>query len=54
MKIEFAATRPSGDFALVVPSAGTSRPGLGSLADKDKIEAALKRQRFEGDSGSAA
>ena len=54
MQIEFAATRPSGDFALVVPSAGTSRPGVGSLADKDKIEAALQRQRFEGDSGSAA
>jgi len=54
MQIEFAATRPGGDFALVVPSAGTSRPGVGSLADKDKIEAALQRQRFEGDSGSAA
>jgi leucyl aminopeptidase len=52
MKIEFAATRPSGDFALVIPSAGTSRPGLGSLADR--VEAALERQRFEGDSGSAA
>jgi leucyl aminopeptidase len=54
MQIEFAATRPSGDFALVLPSAGTSRPGVDSLSGKDMIEAALKQQRFEGDSGSAA
>ena len=54
MQIEFAATRPTGDFALVLPSAGTSRPGVDSLSGKDMIEAALKQQRFEGDSGSAA
>ena len=54
MQIEFAASRPSGDYALVIPSAGATRPGVDSSADKAKIEAALQRQRFEGDSGSAA
>jgi leucyl aminopeptidase len=54
MKIEFAASRPTGDFALVIPSAGKARPGSDSLTDKGKVEAALERQRFEGDSGSAA
>jgi leucyl aminopeptidase len=54
MKIEFAASRPRGDFALVLPSLGASRPGLDKLADKAKVEAALERQRFEGDSGSSA
>ena len=54
MKIEFAASRPSGDFALVLPSLGTSRPGLDKLGDKAKVEAALERQRFEGDNGSSA
>jgi len=55
MQIEFAASRPSGDFALVIPSAGTNRPGIDSLGDhRDRTEAALKRQRFDGDSGSAA
>jgi leucyl aminopeptidase len=54
MQIEFAATRPTGDFALVIPSAGDARPGIGSLGDKDKIESTLQRQRFEGDGGSAA
>jgi leucyl aminopeptidase len=54
MQIEFAASRPSGDYALVIPSAGPNRPAAKSLDDKAKIEAALKRQRFEGDSGSTA
>jgi len=54
MQIEFAASRPTGDFALVIPSAGDSRPGVDSLGEKDKVEAALVRQRFEGDAGSAA
>ena len=53
MKIAFAASRPAGDFALVIPSAGGKRPAAGSLADKAKVEAALKRHRFEGDAGSA-
>ncbi len=54
MQIEFAASRPSGDYALVIPSAGGTRPGVDSAADKAAIEGALKHQRFEGDSGSAA
>jgi len=54
MQIEFAASRPTGDYALVIPSAGPNRPAAKSLDDKAKVEAALKRQRFEGDSGSTA
>jgi leucyl aminopeptidase len=53
MQIRFADTRPTGDFALVIPAAGAVRPGLASLgAAKASVEAALKRSRFEGDSGS--
>ncbi len=54
MKIEFADSRPSGDFALVIPSAGPNRPAAQSLDDKAKVEAALKRQRFDGELGSVA
>jgi len=55
MQIEFAGSRPSGDFALVFPSAGKNRPGMETLGDDKAIaEAALKRQRFDGDSGSVA
>ena len=54
MQIQFADSRPDGDYALALPSAGTKRPGAGGLSDKDSVEAALKRQRFEGDSGSVA
>src|SRR4030095_765020 len=53
MEIRFSDTRPSGDFALVLPAAGTSRPGLDSLdSAKSSVEMALKRNRFEGESGS--
>jgi len=54
MQIEFSDTRPSGDYALVLPSAGQKRPAVDSLAETDKIQAALKRQRFDGESGSVA
>jgi leucyl aminopeptidase len=54
MKIEFADARPTGDYALVLPSADANRPGAGSLGDLEKVEAALRRQRFEGEPGSAA
>ncbi|HUG45929.1 MAG TPA: leucyl aminopeptidase [Sphingomicrobium sp.] len=54
MKIEFADSRPSGDFALIVPSSGTKRPAIDLLGDKDRIEKALKRQRFDGESGAVA
>ena len=36
MQIEFAASRPSGDYALVTPSAGHNRPAAKSLDDKAK------------------
>ena len=52
MQIRFADTRPSGDYALALPSAGRKRPGLDSLGSaKAGVEAALKRHRFDGDSG---
>jgi leucyl aminopeptidase len=55
MQIEFAASRPSGDFALVIPSAGKARPGLDHLGGgKQQAEGALERQRFEGKSGTTA
>ncbi len=53
MKITFADTRPDGDYALVVPVAG--KGGSDQLrALGGELETALKRQRFEGDAGSAA
>ena len=53
MQIRFADARPDGDFALILPAAGSNRPGVQSLGDERKsVEAALKRSRFEGDSGS--
>ena len=55
MQISFAASRPSGPFALVLPVAGQERAALGSLgAERSAIEAAAKAQRFEGESGGAA
>ena len=53
MQIRFSDSRPTGDFALVLPSAGTVRPGIDSLgAAKAAVEAAIKRNRFDGESGS--
>ena len=53
MQIRFADARPAGDFALVLPSAGSNRPAVQAIGDaKDSIEAALKRSRFDGESGS--
>ena len=53
MKISFAATLPAGDYALVIPSAGNTRPGVGSLGPAGApVEAALKRNRFEGDASA--
>ena len=53
MKISFAATRPAGDYALVIPSAGGERPGLASLGPaSNAAEAAIKRQRFDGEANS--
>jgi leucyl aminopeptidase len=53
MQIRFADTRPAGDFALVLPATGSSRPGVQALGEaKAGVEAALKRSRFDGESGS--
>ena len=54
MKIEFADARPTGEYALVLPSAGTNRPGAASLGDAAKVEATLRSQRFEGEAASSA
>ena len=54
MQIRFADTRPSGDYTLVLPAAGGKRPGIDGLGDATtQIVAALKRHRFDGDSGAA-
>jgi leucyl aminopeptidase len=55
MKIRFADNRPAGDFALVLPVAGKNRSALEALGDaRTQVEAALNRQRFEGEGASAA
>src|SRR4029453_16720385 len=47
--------RPTGDFALVLPVAGKNRSALEALGDvRTQVEAALNRQRFEGEAASAA
>ena len=55
MKIRFADNRPAGDFALVLPVAGKNRSALDALGNaRTQVEAALNRQRFEGEGASAA
>jgi leucyl aminopeptidase len=55
MKISFADSRPSGDYALVLPVAGKDRSSLNSLgASQQTVSAALDRQRFEGDASSVS
>ena len=55
MQISFAAARPTGNFALVLPVAGQDRTALGSLAgERAAIEAAAKAQRFDGEAGGTA
>jgi leucyl aminopeptidase len=55
MKIEFAASRPEGDYALVLPVAGKDRSTLGSLGPSQQaVVAALDRQRFEGDASNVS
>jgi leucyl aminopeptidase len=55
MQIRFAAKRPSGEHALALPIAGPARSGLEAFgAAKTAIEAAMKRQRFEGEVGTSA
>ncbi|MCY7271466.1 MAG: leucyl aminopeptidase, partial [Sphingomonas bacterium] len=53
MKISFADSRPDGDYALVVPVAGKSGSDVvRSLGGG--IDAALRRQRFEGEPSAVA
>ena len=55
MKITFSTTRPAGDHALVLAVAGKDQAALTALGDQVAgIRAALARQRFEGEAGSAA
>jgi leucyl aminopeptidase len=55
MQIRFAESRPDGDFALVLPVAGKKRAALDALGtDRASVNAALDRQRFDGESASAA
>ena len=55
MEIYFADTRPSGDFALVLPVSGKDRSGLASLgAAQQAVGAALERQRFDGEAASVS
>jgi leucyl aminopeptidase len=55
MKISFADRRPDGDYALVLPVAGTDRKALAALgAEQQSVSAALDRQRFEGDAAGVA
>ena len=37
MQIRFADTRPAGDFALVLPSAGVNRPGVQGLGEERSV-----------------
>ncbi|MFL6734796.1 MAG: leucyl aminopeptidase [Sphingomicrobium sp.] len=54
MQIAFSATRPSGDHVLVLPVAGKDQGALTSLGEQAAgVRAALQKQRFEGEAGSA-
>jgi leucyl aminopeptidase len=55
MQVRFADSRPSGDYALVLPVAGKDRSSLVSLGDAEKpVVATLDRQRFEGEGSSVS
>ena len=55
MQIRFADSRPAGDYALVVPVAGKDRSSLALVGgSRPAVEAALDRQRFEGDGSSVS
>jgi leucyl aminopeptidase len=54
MQIQFADRLPAGDYALVLPVAGKDRASLGQLGeDRAAVEAAMTRQRFEGEASTA-
>jgi len=55
MQIRFADSRPTGDYALVLPVSGKDRSTLGRLrSSQQAVSAALDRSRFEGDPSSAS
>ena len=55
MQIRFADQRPTGDYALVLPVAGTDRSTLVALGPaQPAVTTALDRQRFEGDPASVS
>jgi leucyl aminopeptidase len=55
MQIRFADSRPTGDYALVLPVAGKDRSSLGRLGSaQQQVAAALDRSRFEGETSSAS
>jgi leucyl aminopeptidase len=55
MQIRFADSRPTGDYALVLPVNGKDRSTLGRLGSSGQaVSAALDRSRFEGDSSSVS
>ncbi len=55
MEIRFADSRPTGEFALVLPIAGKDRKSLGSLGTAQQVVgAALDRQRFEGEASAVS
>jgi leucyl aminopeptidase len=55
MQIRFAATRPSGSHALVLPVAASDRSGYGALGESQAaVEAAARLQRFDGEAGGVA
>jgi leucyl aminopeptidase len=55
MEIRFADSRPTGDYALVLPVAGKDRKSLASIgAAQQAVATALDRQRFEGEGSSVS
>jgi len=55
MQIRFSDSRPTGDYALVLPVAGKDRSALNALgAAKESVSAALDRSRFDGDASSSS
>ncbi|MEO5773161.1 MAG: leucyl aminopeptidase [Sphingomicrobium sp.] len=54
MQISFSATRPGGEYALILPVGGKDQASLTSLGDEAvRVRSALARQRFEGEAGGA-
>jgi len=51
MQVRFADRLPDGDYALVLPADRFDTDAVKGLGDG--VEATLKRQRFDGDAGSA-